>query len=432
MKYTILVTIALSIGVSHCFSQGSPFENYYITQGVHPENTSAFWFPDKSEVQGVTNDGEHWFITLTKFENTWGDQAEKAELWRIPKSVPLEAGSGSSSDPGVDHLKMEDIPALAAAPYWHFGDPDHYVYNGEDYILVPTYPSDGNGVIACFRANPLEFISYAPIPLRPGWCAIDPDGYLYSSGSATDHLKRFSVNWDVLTSPGNNSAIGLSATLPLSFLGNTYNELEHMQGGEFSESGNLLYIACGAAGGCAPIPGNGCGVFDRKAGPGSPKPSDGLHVFDTDSWNEIQRSTKSSAPEDHFVFSFDNDLTGQQPQGVTVWDLDDGSAPGPVKGKLHVFVFDYDFDVLDPGDHEFTMYHFSNIVYVSETDGVNPPTSGIGREYRPFQTFNDAFFYFPIWDGAEIVLEAGSYNDTGTYDKKVLIRSEGGSAIIGQ
>lgn len=413
-------------------AQDEHFEAYYMTQSVSPQNASAFWFPDHTEVQGVANDGENWFITTTVFQSQTNSDLSNAKMWRIHKSVPLDASSMPS---GVIHVEMENIQELESENYTHWGDPDHFRYENEDYILVPIYDdqdSSEDGLIACFKANNLELRSFSIIDERPGWCAVDDEGFLYTSKNG-HQLVRYQVNWAQLTS--NNSqhdALHSPQIIQLSFPNANYTEIKHLQGGEFSTSGELFYLSSGAAGGCLPIPGNGCSIFETKVGPGSPKESDGIHVFETANWTEIQTSTKNNNLEDHFTFQFDNDLTGQQPQGLTIWNLDSDNAANGVGGKLHVLIFDFDFDILDPGDHEFSMYHFSNIIYVDAENGSDSPITGIGRRDNPFKSFNDAFFYFPVWNGAEIRLRIGTYPDTGVYNKRVLITSEGGSVLIGQ
>jgi hypothetical protein len=54
------------------------------------------------------------------------------------------------------------------------------------------------------------------------------------------------------------------------------------------------------------------------------------------------------------------------------------------------------------------------------------------RRLHPFESVNDAFFYYPVWDGTQLIIEAGTYNDTGVYDKRIKITSKNGAAVIGQ
>jgi len=417
------------------------YEGYYLFNQVYPDDylENPFWFPNNKEVQGITNDGENWFITVTGHEDLFGTSTG-AKLWKIPLNVPL--GSNSTNNPNVLSIDMEEIPELANEN-WHWGDPDHYKYNDTDYILVPVYGGDLGYIIACFQADNLEFISYSNINSlggSPGWCAIDNNGYLYSSSSETSTLKKYSVNWEIFTNPDNNdNALNLIETINLTFNDAYYNTLKHMQGGEFSNSGELLYLVSGSAGGCVPcidlnpwggINCDGCGVLEKKVGPGQPENSDGIHVFTTSNWTEIQTSIKDFSENEYFNYYFTNDNTGQSPEGLTVWDLEDINE---VKGSLHVLIFDWDLELFGGNNHDVGLFHFSHSVYVDKENGVIPPTYPLtGTQTNPFQTINDAYSFYPIWDGAQIVIKSGIYNDIGIYSTRIRMISEGGTVIIGQ
>lgn len=204
---TLLIAIIFLLFISFCSNgQNCNYEGYYLLQSVYPNNENAFWFPNDTEVQGVANDGKNWFITTTGHVDFYGAD-EWGKLWRIPKSVPL--GANSTSNPNVAYIEMDNIPELSNGTAWHWGDPDHYEYEGVDYILVPI--SKNEKMIACFTAEPLEFVSYTPISFGPGWCAIDKDGFLYSSKDSPGEeghksIRKYEVNWEVLTS----SSIGCS------------------------------------------------------------------------------------------------------------------------------------------------------------------------------------------------------------------------------
>lgn len=439
MKALIIFSFLLLWSNNMIHSQSCSFENYYLSEEGGIDHGEPFWLPVRTETQGITNDGKNWFITTTKYEENNRDQKHSgSKIWKVPKSVHL--GAGSSNNPNIKSISMDNIPVLINNGYWHFGDLDHYNYNGIDYLLVPItgeHPITAlkGRIIACFNAETLNFISYAKTNMSSGvgWCAIDPNGNLYTSPSTTDEIRRFEVDWDKLISgdPEHNS-LSKPVDFQLKFPNRDYDNLISMQGGEFTPSGELLYVTSGAAGGCLPcVPGiwdcDGCGALETKVGPGSPKASDGIHVFETSGWKEIKTS-KNVPPLTiaQFMFNFDNDLTGEQPQGLTIWDLDDGSAPNGIRGKLHVLIHDYDYDLF--GDnHEVSLRHFSNVVHVSKLN-----TSGIGTSWWSHGSFNEAYDFYPIWNGAEIKLKAGVYSDTGVYDKCILITSEGGSAIIGK
>jgi hypothetical protein len=418
-----LIIIFIYLVSFHLSGQNLNYEGYYLLESIYPNDADAFWFPNDTEIQGVTNDGKNWFITTTGHTDAQGPDYW-GRLWRIPKSVPL--GAGSTTNPNVASIAMADIPALSADVYWHWGDPDHYEYNGVDYILVPTYSVNGGGIIACFRAEPLRYVSFATIPFHPGWCAVDNEGYLYSSFGEAKAIRKFEVNWELLTTPNSSSALTPMENIDLRFKGNRYETLKHMQGGEFSPSGELLYLVSGSA---------GCLGF----GPGEPQPSDGIHVFQTSDWKEIETSTKRRDGEEYFLYDFDNDCEGffgsESPEGLTIWDLDDGGV-NEHHGSLHVLVFHWNLALTGSNDHKVSMFHYSNKLHLDSEAEIflNGPTTG--NKPHPFQNLNDATSFYPVWDGADLIFKAGDYRGAGnrglTIDKKVKMTSEGGSAIIGR
>ena len=197
-----------------------------------------------------------------------------------------------------------------------------------------------------------------------------------------------------------------------------------MQGGVFTDSAELFYVSSGS--GC-------CFGF----GSGQQYLLDGLHVFETNTWQRIKRSTNYH----HGDYSYFNyyyllgcDGTGSwSPEGLTIWDLDDGRAPN-ISGQLHVMAFLY---TVVSGDNEGFMEHYTNKIYVDSANGVTSPfwpdweTPLPGDIDNPFKTVGFAFDWYPAWDGAEIVVKSGSYNETGTYSTRVKVTSKDGTAIIG-
>ncbi|MCB0578687.1 MAG: hypothetical protein KDD10_05195 [Phaeodactylibacter sp.] len=400
------------------------FEGYYLAQGQFPRDAGNLpWFPNDTEMQGVTNDGANWFFTMTPQDESNGI------MWRIPKSRELGAGINEQT-PGVDKVAMSDVQILRNNNYWHWGDPDHYEYEGVDYILVPVTEGAEAPVILCFRADNLAYVNYAKLRggAHGGWCAVGTDGYIYSSSNHPDKLRRYEVDWSIFTDPnsGNHDVITYLESYTLKNSDGSTLQLRHMQGGEFSRSGELLYVVCGT-GGCL---GQGDG----------PNPTDGIHVFETHTWREVQHSFNNYGLENYFSYTFDNTCKNclggiggfgsQTPEGLTVWNLDDGSAPN-IRGQLHVLTNWYTFAWAC--SDEFSLHHFSRNVYVDSDNGVIPPTSPrTGTRSKPFRTVNDAYSFYQIWDGAQMVIKAGTYSDTGIYSTRIRMVSEGGSTVIGQ
>jgi len=407
-----LFTIALqaqNVPLSH-------YEGYYLKTGTYPDDATNWWMHNGLEVQGVANDGENWFFTLTKKDESDG------MLRRIPKSVPLAPGLTPPSNPGIGTVMASQVPQLGVGN-WHWGAPDHYKHiNGVNYILVPI----PGPIVACFRADNLQYVNYMNLSQAQdyaGWCAVGVDGAIYSSNNHATSILRYAVDWETfLNEPNNHNVATLTNEYGLkNSNGTTISALLHMQGGEFTPSGELLYIVCGSA---------GCLGF----GPGQPEPSDGIHVFETVEWKEVKHSTNSSGGMSHFNYNFNNGCTclstgSQSPEGLTIWDLNDGSAPN-ISGHLHVIVDHYNEG---PCDDAITMQHFGGDIYVDKNNGFDPPTNPLtGTLTRPFKTVNAAYDFYPIWDGAKMVINAGMYNEIGFYNKRILITSIGGTVVIGQ
>jgi hypothetical protein len=121
---------------------------------------------------------------------------------------------------------------------------------------------------------------------------------------------------------------------------------------------------------------------------------------------------------------------------LTIWDLDDGRAPN-ITGQLHVLLFK--FNRTDNNREVFE--HFGSRLYVDPLNGVDRVLPAIfedddapvpGGPLAPFRTFPFTYYNYPVWDGSEIVLNAGFYSAVGVYPWKVRIVSQGGSAVLGQ
>ena len=544
----VVLTLLFVCGASQQADAGDKYEAYYLKLNSYPEDATNDWNPNGTETQGVTHDEEYWYFTSTDTDRGNG------HLWRIPVSVDLN--QNVQAIPGAEKISMTDIPALSEANYWHWGDPDHYQQNGTGYLFVPMTSdavaptcithsdcTDGrscvcveflgcscrcsddsncplgecvdskckaDAAIGIFTTSPLSFVNFEVLPEQDstGWCAISPIGDLYSSVHELDstiadprvHLRSYQIAWPNLVDTTRHDALSFRDHHPLTDLEGFPFTLHNMQGGEFSPSGQLLYISSGS-GECHNIIGigGGGGIF----------PTDGIHVFDAGTWQEIQRSTNhvrksdyicsedtniscpgifpyrgcgrcsndaeticvdgnipptcdvsamASCVEDdllglcrtsHFDYSFDNgctcqdpfQLTGgsQTPEGLTIWDLDDGRAPG-VRGQLHVLVNFY--NRFAACADAIGMQNFGGELYVDAINGSTPewgdPFPGTpldlphGRMGRPFKTVTEAYNFYPVWDGAELVIGAGSYPETITFSRRIRVVAHGGRVIIGR
>jgi len=111
----------------------------------------------------------------------------------------------------------------------------------------------------------------------------------------------------------------------------------------------------------------------------------------------------------------------EEPEGMTIWDLDDGRAPG-IRGQLHVLLVDN--DSLDAGD--VYLKHYTNAIYVDR----NYHGAVAGTPAQPFNTVGAANNL--AWDGARIRIEGASYLEWPTFAKRVEVVAHGGNAVIGK
>jgi hypothetical protein len=193
----------------------------------------------------------------------------------------------------------------------------------------------------------------------------------------------------------------------------------HAQGGVFSPSGDLFYFLSGIHNGH--------------------DPDEGINVFDTRSsgTNTWRRLLRSHQGDDYQPFWYHIDpgcCTYEEPEGLTIWDLDDGRAPG-IRGQLHVVVLDNDAScdkgLSDGGnsvwydDDDVTLYHYINTIYVDSSY----TGSARGVPEAPFNTIGEA--YNLAWNGARIKIQTGSYSEKPAFSKQIQVLAQGGTVRIG-
>ncbi len=372
-----------------CTSSAQPsYEAYYNYLGNHPdEKWDTGW---SSNTQGLTHDQDNWYIT----------QDEPDRLWKIPVTKDLD-GPLTYNNPGPDVLVKvldeTDMYDLWIEGYDHMGDLSYH----EGYVLVPL-EGGPQPAIAAFRADTLQYVGhdYLDVQNGAGWCAIDPEGYVYSSSSQNViAIWKYSVDWEKLL---NDEELVLTRLLGFEPLydenGNYVTPIKHMQGGVFSPGGALLYIVSG--------------YYD------DPQPTDGIHVFDTSTRRRVQRSTNGYG---YFNYEFHQAHSiNEEPEGLTIWDLDDGRAPN-IRGHLHVLLVDQDL--------------FHDDVYIKHyTHSINVDRDHTGSEQgtpsQPFNTVGEATDH--AWTGAQIKIKAGLYPEVLTFSKPTEVVSDGGLVTIGQ
>lgn len=433
-KKLILLMVLGTLLSNVLISQNIPAKSYegsYLFQGIYPSGMhNKDWFPDDYEVQGVTNDGENWYFTLADQDKTHGI------MWRIPKEVNLNGDI--IGNPGVVSVHYDNVDELNSQGLWHWGDPDHMEYEGIDYILVPIY-GGVQKVVACFRADNLQFRNYAIFEsfIGAGWCAVGVDSNLYVSANDANSIIKYDIDWDNLTDEnGSQDFLTGIETYPLTKSNGSTLFLTDLQGGEFSSSGEMLYLVSGRCQ-CA---GNGAAWSEK----------DGIHAIETNTWTQLDQSKKNVEPTNYFSYEYNSGCTWcgfilppvpvgcHTPEGLTFWDLEDGNAQG-VTGSLHVLIDFY--TAIEPSlftncsEDKLYLYHYSTNVHVDKNS--NGGSGLIGIPNNPFLTVSEAVLYYPIWDGSQLIIKSGNYNDQSgedfpiVIDKRLRINSEGGSAIIG-
>lgn len=355
----------------------------YLAGQDYPDGNPAF----DQDVQGVAHDANNWFITQT------------GHLWKIPVHLPL--GSVDADDSGVLDKNIDDYSVLRNLGYEHFGDPVVYQHEGTDYLLVPIEHDEIHlpGAVAIFTCSGLSYIDHVVLPPQvfdAGWCAVDDDGFLYSSRQHASSIFKYSLDWDQLQEEGSTTVTVLEEITLYNEAGTDSLDLITMQGGEFAPGSRLLYLLSG--------------FHDDND---EEQISEGIHVMDTTTWRRVAHSTNGYG---YFNFDYATVFDGE-PEGLTVWDLDDGRAPG-IRGQLHVFMLDNDFF------DDLTFYHYTNVWRV---DSGSP--CGTGEPTCPFRTLDAASDV--IFNRSEMRIRADIYPETGVFTKRVRMTAQGGVVRIG-
>lgn len=409
-RVKVLLIVVARYGAFPAFAQD--YESYQLYLGSYPEDANCGWHKD---AQGVAHDDNNWFITQTEW------------IWKIP--VERDLWSISASDPDVLTRSIGSYQELAG--YAHFGDPDVYRYDNTDYLVMPIEHEDEAqpGAIAVFRCEEDDLSYRGHVELTnqdgesyqghdAGWCAVNSGGRVFSSmqhpglGGGPSLLLEYILDWNLLASEPPQATITLEAMHAMrDELDNPLN-LITMQGGEFAPGDGLLYLISG--------------FHDDNA---QEEVSEGIHVLESAGpfvWRRVAHSTNGSGHFDYYYDAgYDSSCCafgccpGNEPEGLTIWDLDDGRAPG-IRGQLHAFMLDND----QPDDDDIYFYHYTNIIRVDSASSCQTGTPAC-----PFRTVNGAANL--AWNGSEIRIQAGSYDETLTISQRVRFTAEGGMARIG-
>ena len=355
------------------------------------------------DVQGVAHDNNNWYITNTEV------------IWKIPVTQDLRTVSVST--PGVVVRTFANYPQIGA--YHHFGDPVVFRFSGADYLICPIENADSTctsgvpGAAAIFRCADMSYVDHAPFPGQcndAGWVAVDPTGVLVSSRQhvgtlntsppcASPGLRFYTFDWNLLHNSNLASMTFQREVHPLNEQGDCL-EMATMQGGEFTPDGSLLYLLSG-------FHDDSNALADRE----------GIHVLETSTYQRIAHSTRGFG---YFDYYYDPGFNSAgEPEGLTIWDLDDGRAPG-IRGQLHVMRLDN-----DALHDDVNFKHYTHVIRVSS---ANTTSCQFGTLSCPFNTFGAA--HTLAWPGAEIRVLAGSYVGIPTITKRIRVTAEGGTVRL--
>lgn len=396
MRKIIIIILSLFLFMQYTYAKSGEFlETYFNYLNNYPSEVEIHW---AWNVQGITHDDNYWFITQSKDADDWFDET----LWKVPVShdlsVPLFI------HPDTRCVSSIDIPDPELWRYNHFGDLSHYEYEGHNYLVIPL---SGNEPFACaiFESidSPNSLVYKGTGILRDfpsvGWIAINYKGALYFYVVERHQLCSCVLSWPDLA----DGKILLAAGECVQLCDGAGNPIStpQPQGGVFSESGNILYTVSG--------------YIDGRY------PNDGINAFRTSDWRRIKHSSRSQRP---FLYYWDYEGTvDQEPEGITIWDLDDGRAPG-MYGQLHALVLDNDLN-----DDDVFIKHYSDKIYVSSAAILG---LGLGTKAIPFKMVAEAINLAWSQGGAQIVIAAGNYPETLTINKLVKLTAYGGTAVIGK
>lgn len=244
-------------------------------------------FDPANDMQGVTHDSNYWYFTNAHASWPW----PLSSIWRVPVGTDLN-----------------QTPTLTRNPWFliynHFGDLVHV--DGKLYVALEADGGGGpGGAIGVFNTA-LQPIGYRQIPGPQGssvpWIAYNPkDRLFYSSSFDTWYLDRYRIS----VAADNTVNISHEGWVDIRDSNGNPTFLNRVQGGKFSASGKL-YLSQDIQGG-------------------------GIVVIDPNNGRIQQR----------IPVQFDRDGEDEELEGLDIWDLEDGRAPG-VRGHVHVLMVQND------------------------------------------------------------------------------------------
>lgn len=270
------------------------------------------------ECQGVCHDKDYWYFT------------QDGNIWKIPLGMDLN----QKFDKDDRSLKFRKVGG-------HLGDLDYAQSGSTGYLFIPDMGNESETFISVWEAKTLRLVAKFPIYCDNkrftsiGWCAIN-SGYLYTSESTVGDSRYFVHIYKIDSSWINPFMHPCGKLLLMDEAGNPLT-LKDMQGGCFDNE-NHLHLA------------NGFWKNEERD-------KQGIHIFEVQAvpGQQVQNVKRISKSNQKSGFKYKFDTSGQEPEGMTWWDLDkDPRAPAKERGQLHVIQLDN-----DPGDTDDLVFkHF--------------------------------------------------------------------------
>ncbi len=277
----------------------------YQYLGNHPKDRENGW---SENLQGVTHDDRFWYFS------------QVGKLWRFPRGHNLNIGVGEIRSEWAARgiLRVEMPGDLKAQGYNHYGDLDWF----EGHLYVPLEGTTPRKIVLVDAAT-LTVLSTADVPQgHAPWCAVHPhNGLLYSStfnnvGLVTAYHRRVTQGKLELSLVGNFELFDQDGRPMI---------IDNVQGGTFSSNGHLYLVSAA--------------TDVRRAG---------IYVFDM-----ITGRKRARIHVDHNPTYGSTNWTDDELEGITLWDLDDGSAP-QIGGQIHMVMI----DLVGTGDNDLYFKHF--------------------------------------------------------------------------
>ena len=279
---------------AHRFRWGTP---PISALGDHPFDRT--YDSDLSQdMQGITHDATSWYHTNAYYHYYFLEGVtNESHIWRTP------VGTDLSAQPSPFYRNPWQ------GSYNHFGDLSY----GAGYLFVALEPGEGGsaswGGVGIFNTA-LQYYCATYWPWAgesdqggtSAWVAYNPkDGLLYSSaGGSWINKYSWSLSW---TGSSWTCNLGFVNRIAIRDAYGNATSMTNPSGAEFSNSGKL-YLASDAA--------------------------SGVYVMDV----------YNGRLQTYFAVQIDHG-SGEELEGLTIWNLDNGAAPG-VAGQIHVQLVDND------------------------------------------------------------------------------------------